>query len=93
MDVGLVLTAVGKLVHGAWALKAAITVADASNIDARHLFECLRDNTLLVAAALYEGLGGTNPMLDAALGNTINRMAGSLHDARNAAYKVLYAGR
>ena len=83
------MMALRQLVQVSQALKAALDTADANNAEARHLFERLRDNALLLTGALLEGVGSPKSLLDEALGNIIGRVVSSLSDARYAVYRLL----
>lgn len=88
MDVASLLVSTAKQ------LVAAKQAVEQNDTDADSLFERLRDNSLLIQAAVLEEVhvSCTNPPLAEALRNTMGRVVRTLAAARDAYYNYLISG-
>ena len=69
---------------------AARDTAEDNASQAQQLFERLHDNTLLIRAAVVEGLSSANPGVSTAIANALGGVAEDLGDAARAIYLHIY---
>lgn len=89
MEVVTLLVGIAKQLY------AAKLAAEHNGREVDSLFERLRDNTLLIQAAVLQDLhvSSTDPALATALRNTMGRVVRTLAEARDAFYKYLLSGK
>ena len=73
-------------------LQAVRDAVEENESEAQHIFERLRDNTLLIRAALVEGISSANPDVSTAFVNILGGVADTLGDAARAIYLHIHDG-